>query len=427
MDNKKNTRCVSRNKLFFCGLAIIATVIFGSIFPQKASALVGDDTGAMVMPFVQPITNFLVQTAMKLVTQGVYLSVSGQLLQAAVSNPQWINVQVGTGITQSPFVTTGLTFTITIANILLIIAFIVIAMGFIFKIERVDPAKALPKFLISALLVNFGPLFVGMMVDISNIFNASVIVGKPDIFAATCNNFMAEMFRSALMLLVPIIFNGLAALVTGANILKVATFLVTVPVLTFGQIPTYLLQIMLGEILTGLVFSNAIFFVSRIFVMQILTVLAPMAILARALPQTEHWFRTWLTWLIGWSLGGILVLFLLTLGFSSSQMLMPTNMQPLEPATYGSYQLVLTQRNLYWLFLAIYMMVVDIVAGMVIPQAASQIEQRVTKSLGGAKTAGKAVGSKLEDRLSPENPAIGAAPGGNNGGGRGGQTTLNQF
>jgi len=44
---------------------------------------------------------------------------------------------------------------------------------------------------------------------------------------------------------------------------------------------------------------------------QILAVLAPLAILAGVLPKTEPYFKKWLNWLISWTVGGVLMLFLL--------------------------------------------------------------------------------------------------------------------
>jgi hypothetical protein len=159
--------------------------------------------------------------------------------------------------------------------------------------------------------------------------------------------------------------------------------------------PTYLVQLMMGDILSGLLFGNAVFFISRIFVMQVLAVLSPIAILAAALPQTDQWYREWLKWLVGWSSGGILVLFLLTLGLNSVSMLMPQNTGAIGNTSYGSYQIILSQKNMYWLFVAIYMMVVDIISAKVIPDAAGKIEQKITGSLGGAKRMASNVRNKV--------------------------------
>lgn len=385
-----------QKNLFPAACATVSLIFLFIAVPTFINAAGGIDVEAMATPMLLPIRQYTFNTAMELVKNAVYVSVAGQLLQAAVTNVQWLDVRNAMPPNGSAFVATGLTITMALANILLILSFIVLAVGIIFKIDKIDPKKYIPKFLITALLVNFGPLFVSMMADICNIASAGVTIGGPNVFISITKSFTWDMYMSAGVLIGNYIVSFLLGQIPGANIARMIYDILALPYLVFTQVPTYLIQNMLGEILSGLFFSNAVFFISRIFVLQVLTVLSPIAILAGALPQTETWYREWLKWLIGWSTGGILVLFLLTLGLSSVSMLMPQDTSSINPTTYGSYQIILSQKNMYWLFVAIYMMVVDIIAAKVIPDAAGRIESKITSSLGGAKRMAGGVKSGAE-------------------------------
>jgi hypothetical protein len=148
-------------------------------------------------------------------------------------------------------------------------------------------------------------------------------------------------------------------------------------------VPHYLIQIMVMSTLTGILFSYAMFFLTRVFMIQILAVLAPLAILASVLPRTSRHFKTWMDWLIGWSLGGILMLFLLTLGLSSSKMIMPANIQ-YTPLTFSTYIIsTITNWHFYWIALAIYMLAVETICSGLIPQLSGKISDATTKGMSG--------------------------------------------
>lgn len=137
-------------------------------------------------------------------------------------------------------------------------------------------------------------------------------------------------------------------------------------------------------ILTGLLFSFAIFFLTRVFMIQILAVLAPLAILANVLPKTESYFKTWLSWLIGWTVGGVLMLFLLTLGLTTAGGFLPNDIDfNSEGFTVGGVLFgLLTMDHIKWIALAVYMITVQTLCAGAIPQISGQISDKISQGAG---------------------------------------------
>lgn len=69
----------------------------------------------------------------------------------------------------NPFIKAGLDVTMPLANMIFILAFVTIAIATILGLEAYGIKKLLPVLIIMALLVNFAPLFVGIIVDAANV------------------------------------------------------------------------------------------------------------------------------------------------------------------------------------------------------------------------------------------------------------------
>ncbi|MCU0652650.1 MAG: hypothetical protein MUD10_00125 [Candidatus Pacebacteria bacterium] len=308
---------------------------------------------------------------------------SGNAIQLAITNPQLINVD-------SDFVKIGLTITTSLANILLVAAFIAIAIGYVFKVETFNSQKSLIKFFVIALLINFGPLFVRMIIDIANIATSSVLVGGNTIILDTCNQMAREITLTAKPLLLKFSIEALAAGIPLLGVAKGTAQIVSLLGTGIGggwflaTLPDILIKIMIADIFAGLMFSYAIFFLTRIFMLQLLAVLSPLAILAKALPQTEKHFSTWWEWLIGWATAGILTLFLLTLGFSTIKTIQPYLMDK-SIALNSGVSVFLGQNNLYWLMLCVYMLCVSAIVAATIPAVSGEIEKKIKESVSSIK------------------------------------------
>ncbi len=374
-----------RYSLILC-LGLLTTLLIIAL-PDKASAFLVPEVN--VSNFVKPVTQYLFDIIKQLITGLIYLMIASTLFNFSVNNsPKLLDLN------ESNFVQTGLNITTSLADILLIAVFIAVALGTIFNIETINAKKHLIKFFIAALLIHFAPLFVYMVIDIANITMSSIVVGSGDMFSFILKKFTLSVTGSTAAILLTYIagavVSGLNGVGTVANIAMVSGFLVMIAFL-----PKVLIQLLVMSTLTGLLFSFAFFFLTRIFMIQILAVLAPLAILASILPQTKSYFDTWLSWLIGWSFGGILLLFLLTLGINTSSGFIPddANFNAEGISISGiSFSFLSITSYIYWIALAIYMLTVETLCAATIPDMSKKISGAVSGGMGGA---GKAIGGGL--------------------------------
>ncbi len=371
---------------------LIGIAIF--VFPENAFAVLGTDTGSAMASNLRnvlgPIMQFLWGLIENLTRGIIFFKISTYLLQTGVNySPRWIDVSQ-----DNAFVTSGLSITTAMADIALIIVFVAIAIGYVFKIEGYNNQKILIKFFVSALLIHFAPLFVGMFIDISNIIITGIMAGKETIFTDAFHSFSGDIMRSLTVLLawyggetallaVPEIGPANAALIVGSFI---AGF--------FSIIPHFIIQELMLTTINGVVFSYAMFFLTRIFVMQILAVVAPLAILAGVLNRTKGFYDMWMQWLLGWSFGGILMLFLLVLGLSAVNILgaVPPASVPIT-ATGGKIINIYMELHFHWFALAIYMLTIQLVCGAAVPQLAGEVTK--TLSAAGGKLGGTLSGADL--------------------------------
>ncbi len=364
----------------------ILSIIALCIIPQHAIAQ-SASMEVMLSNYVKPVTQYIFDLFKQLSTGLIYLLAATTLLKVSLDQtPQMLDLN------NSVFVKTGLNITTTLADILLIVVFIAIALGTVFNIESINAKKNLVKFFFAALLIHFAPLFVGMLLDISNIITTGLMVGSGDIFSSVFNVFAWDIAKSAATLFGIYLAGATSSAILGVNILAGLALVGGMFLLMLTTLPNILIQIMVMGTITGILFSYAMFFLTRVFMIQLLAVLAPLAILASVLQKTESHFRTWMSWLTGWTLGGIVMLFLLTLGLSSAKMIMPANIQ-YTPLTFSTYVVsTITDRHFYWLAIAIYMMAVEAICAGMIPALSGQISDKVSGSLGGV---GGALGKGL--------------------------------
>ncbi len=377
-----------KNKKIVCALLIAAPCLLAA----KSVAAVLPDSAAIVA-YLMPLNSFIFGLMASMFKFAVYLSMSASLLQTTILNPGWIDIE-------SDFVQTGLTVTMSLADICLIAVFIVIALAYVFKIETFRAEKTLPKFFIVALLIHFSPLFVKMLVDVSNIATPSMIVGQQTIILDSCKEFAHDLIQSGTTLMAEYSINSIAAAVPLGSLANAARIIAIVLGNSYWltTIPYYLVQVLVGEILSGLMFSYAIFFITRVFMIQILAVLAPLAILASVLPQTNRMFSDWFKWLIGWSIAGPMTLFLLTLGLSTLKSLLP-DISTGYVSLGGTYNIFLRQDTLYWLMICIYMMTADAIVAGTIPQISGKITDKLTGSLKPVANIGRKMSKEAKKRL----------------------------
>jgi len=299
---------------------LISVLIIVSLFlPQPASAIFGtgvfdvfdhmlhgisEKTGPMAALMIVLLFFYLVLLLL--------LWVSGLILEVfIVKQVSWIAALQG-------MTEVGWNFTAGIANLFLIIIFLVIAFAFIFKIETFQAKKSLPRLIIVAILLNFSLLFVNVLTDMSHIAYNTVLEAMPDGLIA----------RVTTVLVMPLLFTvvALMALITTAIIAWSIPIASAFAQILFAAIfiPFILpflavlgIQMLLFAPVAVMFVTYVFLFGARVFVLQILAMLAPLAFICLILPQTKKYWDEWFQHLVQWLLLGVVVLFLLALGFSA--------------------------------------------------------------------------------------------------------------
>lgn len=309
-----------KNKLlFFLFLALLillprsAFAFLGtSLFDYTSTALGGVEEASK--QFIRYLSNifFLYVTTMFL------LITSGSLLEWIISNPQWLTIQ------ENQMVQAGFLFTSGIANMFLILVFILLAFGYILKIETFATKKALIRLIIVAFLMNFSLVFIGMSVDIVNVAYNTILSGNKNLTLqvieglvmgiwGVISNFLTWYALHAASSLIPLVHS--LPLQVGVLVTIGTVFLPNI-VMTFFQIISALL-------ISGVFFILVFLFMARVFIIQLLAILAPLAFLCWILPQTQRWWGEWLTHFTQWLTLGVEKLFFLVLGFRAVSILMP--------------------------------------------------------------------------------------------------------
>lgn len=298
------------NLLIFC-FAIV--VIFGiSVDFAQASSLIDIDLDNVYQPIVEQMKTLLVMLACAF----SFVFITSHLLQWVIANPQWANIH-------NPMVDTGLSFTTSLANMLLIVVFLAIAFGFILKIETFQSKKALPKFFAAAILVQFAPVFVGMIIDIANVANNTLVASGQSSIVSVFNVLSTQILRNVLLFSSWFGVQAAATAIFGVSKAAMGIAIAYFVGFVLPNIPVYLCQISLGFLIGGILGILTLFFVMRVFILQLIAVASPLVVALWPLPQTSRYFKTIFSELIKWAFIGTVALFLLIIGLRSSASIIP--------------------------------------------------------------------------------------------------------
>jgi len=254
---------------------------------------------------------------------GFFVIIANGLLQLLIS-PQALSLSYTKPCTDlhnltptgcNPIVTIGLQITQSFVNVFLVIVLIVIALSFALKIKEYASQKVFVTLIIIALLVNFAPLFVGLIVDATNIvmqfFLNAISEGATDILSQLKD-----------------ITSGIAVTLFGVG----SSLPQKMGLVTQGVV---FLIINITIAIALLLF--AVLFLVRYVIIWILTILSPLALCAYILPATKkNIFDKWFEQLIQWSIIGIPLAFFLYLALNSftylNQVFIAKLQIPEEPA-----------------------------------------------------------------------------------------------
>ncbi len=265
---------ISFTKILFFVFVIILVPVIVDAFAFDLGSMqldaISEKTGPLMTLFMGSYFFFAIGL--------IGLWISTTLLQAIIEvTPEALTVMGGDA---SVIVQAGWNFTVGIGNMLLLIAFVVIALATILGYENYHFKKLLPRLVVVAFLMNFTLLFVGLGIDVTNfLFNSVAKQFAEDggnilysaikpLFAlgAATNVVIAELFISIILsLLVPYL-----------NVAIQVGWIVFFP-LILPLIIQLLVYGLVFFLLTGTFLFYFVVFVARIFIIQILAILGPVA------------------------------------------------------------------------------------------------------------------------------------------------------
>jgi hypothetical protein len=190
----------------------------------------------------------------------------------------------------NPVVKLGFPIMQGLANMILVLALVVIAIATIIRYREYEAKRLLPYFIVIALLVNFSPVFCGLIVDASNIvmnfFLGQIIGGEGT----------ADRLRK---------------LDQATSITQIFTLNPIEQVTTMFQRVTILINTF---IFVMVFFMYFLIFILRYIAIWILVIFSPLAFVCYILPYTRSYVQMWWKAFIQWVIIGIAAVFFLYLG-----------------------------------------------------------------------------------------------------------------
>lgn len=318
--NKKKYFLIGGLALFIILLAI-PLISRAFVFDPFAAALEGVEEAA------GPFIKFYVKIFLYYIIAYGLLNISSWLLEESITRSSEMS------IINSNIVQTGWSFVANISNMLVIIGLVFIALMMILGVKTINlgkgvkqfsVGKALPKVLIAAFLINFSLLIVGGAVDITNIVYRTIFSGNETVVTEVTNTLL-EGLEINIAIIAGVITVAVATMAI-PFVAPVAQVAFALGMLTEGFRSTVLvmvIQLACSLILSIVYFLLSSTFIIRIFMMQFLAILSPIALVSIVLPFTEQYWKMWLKELGTWTVVGIPVLMFLVIGFRSIDALFP--------------------------------------------------------------------------------------------------------
>ena len=218
-----------------------------------------------------------------------FLTLSANLL-SIVTNPNFISFSY-TNPAGNKVIEMGLQVTTSLANMGIVIALLIVGISTILRIENYQAKKVLPKLIIIALLINFAPVILGIVVDFSNILMNFFL---KDNNGQVISNSFIDGFQKI----------GDEVKLAWKNVVSSSPNIDWSPM---GRT----VMLLFFTIITFIVFLifSLLFFI-RYIVIWILTILAPLAFVAYILPsskfiKTQEIFEKWANAFIQWCFIGV--------------------------------------------------------------------------------------------------------------------------
>ncbi|PIS17396.1 MAG: hypothetical protein COT59_00895, partial [Candidatus Nealsonbacteria bacterium CG09_land_8_20_14_0_10_42_14] len=227
-------------------------------------------------------------------------TITGAFLGMAVAIFNWVASPsfISLPYTQlsNPFIKIGWTLTRDLTNIFFVLGLVVIGLGTALRLTGYQAQKALPTLIIIALLINFTPVILGLIVDASNIVMNFFVQGG---FAG--GNSFANYATSQ--------WGNIGSLVGGLKFWDPTANQEA----TAAAVGSFVL--IFFNLIAGLIYLLfAFIFIIRYVAIWTLVILSPFAFACYILPATRKVFSQWWQQFLQWSFVGVIAAFFLYLG-----------------------------------------------------------------------------------------------------------------
>lgn len=319
------------NKFFLIG--VTALLILSLALPQSAwaSLIPGPfDYFDMVAQHTEevagPIMGKVLAVFVFYVAGLIALNATASILDAVIlAQPTWLDLQ-------TPMVQEGWHFTAGLANMLIILILIFIAFQIILKIDTVATKKMLIRLFIVALLINFSLVFIEVALDVVDVFYKSILTSvkstpsSDSLFGAVIDVLTGGTSRVVRNFTVMLGGWLVTFLIPGAGAIREFIIGTVFVAIYLPMIIGWAIESVLFFLLSGVFLIFSFVFVARVYILQFLAILSPLAFISLILPQTQKYWKMWLDHLVEWILVGIFLLFFLALWCAGIQGLVPAEL-----------------------------------------------------------------------------------------------------
>ncbi|MBU4480793.1 hypothetical protein KKH59_00570 [Patescibacteria group bacterium] len=340
---------------------ILITVLISLVLPRPAFAFLGTGIFDLTKTLLQglntilgPILTWQILILIFHIVSLSFLSFTTGLLDSAIQGSfQWLTVN-------NAMVQAGWQFTAGIANLFIVLALIVLAFGFILKIESFEAKKVLPRLIIVALLVNFSLVFIGALIDITNILYRTIFnIAGPNLIADTV--LPLKMVGAEIIGTLFTIFSSyvIASLIPFLSPFKFVQLIL--PTLSVAFIPVafhWLISGLISFTMAGIFLVYAFIFSARVFIIQMLAIVAPIIFLTWAFPSLKKYWDEWLSHLLEWLVFGVVLYFFMVIGMKMANFLMPSTLSFLSIFIPGLNFWTVSPILVYYFFLFVYLVVI---------------------------------------------------------------------
>lgn len=315
MNNIFNT--IKKYKAFI--LTFFVVLSFAIIIPQNTHAFVGTglfDYFDSALGAIEETSGPVVQsffTVLILYSVGwVAMLLSSKGVDYLLQDP---NNLLSLG--NSEIVKAGWNFTSGLANLIIIVLFVVVALAFIMKWNKFEPKKAIIRLIVAALLVNFSFLFCQILVDVSNILmhsfvNFTAMDGKgiAETLVAHAMTASGDQIAAIITYLIGLTLSGMTVVLGPVVQAGIVT---TLAIMLLPNVLNFFVQLGISFLLSSIFFIYFTVLLLRIAVVQIFTIISPLAVICFVLPQTKKMGEQWLNGIIHWSMFTVPLTFFLML------------------------------------------------------------------------------------------------------------------